>query len=92
MQLSNRLALQFSDGVTAKKELAQAIKKRGYFGTSPDGEQGLQLFLDGFPVLRTDGKPYTLGWDELGRAGVADAELKRAQRVQPRQRAFGDVD
>ncbi len=73
-------ALQFSDEATVKRELSNAIIKRGYFGTSPQGEDGLTLFLDGFPMLRKDGNPYTLSWDELTQIAVETEERSRAER------------
>lgn len=54
-----------SSSENAVSDLARAIRKRGYWVTSANGEGGLALFIDGAPVLRHGGEVYSLTWDEL---------------------------
>lgn len=56
---------------TAEQDLLRAIRKQGYFVTSGDQEESVTLFLGGRPVLRSDGTPYALRFDDLQTADAA---------------------
>lgn len=72
------IALGSSSSEEASSDLQRVIAKRGYWVTSANGERGLALFLDGAPVLRSDGSVYELTWDEL--AGVSEQRKQDAIR------------
>jgi hypothetical protein len=76
------IALSSSSSEEAASDLQRVIAKRGYWVTSANGERGLALFLDGAPVLKTDGNVYELTWDEL--AGVSQQRkqdsIRKAQQ------------
>jgi hypothetical protein len=76
------IALGSSSSEEAASDLQRVIAKRGYWVTSANGERGLALFLDGAPVLRSDGSVYELTWDEL--ANVSEdrrqESLRKAQQ------------
>ncbi len=63
--LKSPLALGSSNDMEAASDLQRTIAKRGYWVTSASGEKGLALFLDGAPVLKSDGSVYELTWDQL---------------------------
>jgi hypothetical protein len=70
----------------ALADLTRTIARRGYWVTSADGENGLTLFLDGAPVLRKGGAPYSLTWDQL-RGTYDSARAEAAKRAQERTAA-----
>lgn len=72
------IALGSLSSEEAASDLQRVIAKRGYWVTSANGERGLALFLDGAPVLRTDGSVYELTWDEL--ANVSEEQRQEANR------------
>lgn len=79
--LATPLPTSTSSAENAVSDLAQTIRKRGYWVTSADGETGLALFLDGSPVLRADGSVYAMTWEQLRAlpAGVRAVEEKKVQ-------------
>jgi hypothetical protein len=69
-----------SNEFQAADDLKRTIAKRGYWVTSADGENGLALFLDGNPVLKSDGSVYTKTWPELRSiAGLTSEQARKAQ-------------
>jgi hypothetical protein len=69
-----------SNSFQALDDLKRTIAKRGYWVTSADGENGLALFLDGNPVLKSDGSVYTKSWAELRSiAGLTSEEARKRQ-------------
>lgn len=72
------IAVGSSSTEGAASDLSRAIAKRGYWVTSANGERGLALFLDGAPILRSDGSVYELTWDQL--AGAAEERRQEGIR------------
>lgn len=72
------IALGSLSSEEAASDLQRVIAKRGYWVTSANGERGLALFLDGAPVLRSDGSVYELTWEEL--ANVSEEQRQEVLR------------
>ncbi len=74
------------------------VKRLGYWRNAGGSEDGLMLMVSGSPVLRQDGRPVVLSWQELSKLGGQDFwkdprlaqikaqrdELILEQRVNPR--------
>jgi hypothetical protein len=80
VELKSPIALGSSNSMEATDDLRRTIAKRGYWVTSVNGERGLALFLDGTPVLKSNGSVYEMTWDELTK--VADNKKQEANRRQ----------